>query len=114
MGERHGLAAGAGVRDLLARGLADVPAWVDHQNPISQVDLVQMQGVQHRLLLVCDGPVCFAGSEHDGAREGEIAVRLAQFFRKPSRAADADDLRSIEHGPFFHEDGSVWGNGDLA
>ena len=102
MGERHRLADGVGVRDLFAGGLADGSAGVDHQNPISHIDLAQVEGGQHRLLLVRDGPVGFGWSEHDGAREREIAIRFTHRVREPRRAADANDLRPSGHGAASH------------
>lgn len=45
IGERDRFAGGVGICDLPARGLADVPAGVDDQNPVSQVDLAQVEGV---------------------------------------------------------------------
>lgn len=88
-GERDRLSAGTGVGDLPARGLADIPAGIDDQNAVSQIDLLQVKVIQDRLLFSGDWRIRLGWCEDDYAREGQVAVRRAQLLSESDGAADA-------------------------
>jgi len=100
IGKGDRLAGGAGIADLPSRGLADVPAGVDNQDPVRQVDLAKVECVQRGLLLVSDLPEWFAMSEDawcddDGTRKGQVAVSREHLCRETGGAADAHDLGPV-------------------
>ncbi|WP_425563145.1 DUF222 domain-containing protein [Microbacterium jejuense] len=101
-GEGDGLARGLGVRDLPARGLADVPARVDHHHPVGQVDLAQVEGIEGALLL--GGDLFARGVREDARRqdddtgERQLTVDLAHLIGEPGGTAEAHDLGAIGHG----------------
>ena len=71
-----GLAGRHRVRDLPARRLADVAAWVDDEHGVGQVDLPEVEFVEKRLLGLGDRVSSVledGGCQNEGAREGEPA-----------------------------------------
>lgn len=78
IGEGDRLAGALGVGDLPARRLSDVPARIDDQDPIVQVDLAQVKCVQDCLLLRRGGLVRFARGDDDDSGEAQLRCRRSR------------------------------------
>ncbi|MFE0685790.1 hypothetical protein ACFW17_34000 [Streptomyces sp. NPDC058961] len=97
IGERNRLAGGSGIIHFPARGLADVPARVDDQNPVRQVDPAQMKSAQRLLLLLGERPVRIDRRDSNDPLEGQIPIHRTHLLNEPGGSADADNLRSVGH-----------------
>ena len=98
IGEGDRFTGRLGVGDLPARGFSDIPARVDDQDPVCQVDLVPVESIQDGLLRGNGRFVFLAGADDDDPAKGEVAIRRPDLGREPCRAADADDFRETGHG----------------